>query len=112
MLAQTRMALSDMTIMRGMMVKSRGTQALNTYTAADDANDMIDIGQDFDDSRNDDLFYAPKYIFSNTDFQVALRFLVSPDGTAARFIINHDGEALSPEGWPMLMPSKRPPMRG
>lgn len=94
------------------MVKSRGTQALNTYTAADDANDMIDIGQDFDDSRNDDLFYAPKYIFSNTDFQVALRFLVSPDGTAARFIINHDGEALSPEGWPMLMPSKRPPMRG
>ncbi|PVB24106.1 RND family transporter [Mycobacteroides abscessus] len=98
MLAQTRMALSDMTIMRGMMVKSRGTQALNTYTAADDANDMIDIGQDFDDSRNDDLFYAPKYIFSNTDFQVALRFLVSPDGTAARFIINHDGEALSPEG--------------
>lgn len=59
---------------------------------------MIDLGQAFDSSKNDEFFYLPPEAFDNPSFQIDLKFFVAPDGKSARFIVYHDGEALSPEG--------------
>lgn len=59
---------------------------------------MVDLGQAFDSSKNDEFFYLPPEAFDNPSFQIDLKFFVAPDGKSARFIVYHDGEALSPEG--------------
>jgi RND superfamily putative drug exporter len=59
---------------------------------------MMDLGYAFDSSKNDEFFYLPPDAFSNPSFQIDLKFFVSPDGKAARYIVFHDGEALTPEG--------------
>ena len=59
---------------------------------------MMDLGYAFDTSKNDEFFYLPPDAFSNPSFQTDLRFFVSPDGRAARYMVYHDGEALTPEG--------------
>jgi putative drug exporter of the RND superfamily len=59
---------------------------------------MMDLGTAFDSSKNDEFFYLPPDAFANPYFQIDLKYFVSPDGKAARYIIYHDGEALSPEG--------------
>ena len=59
---------------------------------------MMDLGYAFDSSKNDEFFYLPPDAFSNPSFQIDLRFFVSPDGKAARYMVFHDGEALTPEG--------------
>lgn len=48
------------------------------------------MGQAFDASRSGDYFYLPPEAFQNPDFQRGLKLFLSPDGTAARFIITHD----------------------
>jgi RND superfamily putative drug exporter len=59
---------------------------------------MMDLGYAFDSSKNDEFFYLPPDAFKNPYFQTDLKFFMSPDGKAARYIIYHDGEALTPEG--------------
>lgn len=56
------------------------------------------MGQAFDDSKVDELFYVPPEIFDNPDFQLGLRLMVSPDGKAARFIITHSVDPATTEG--------------
>ncbi|AMU57862.1 RND family transporter [Mycobacteroides abscessus] len=59
---------------------------------------MRDLGRSFDAAKNDDFFYLPPEAFDNPDFQIDLKFFVSPDGKAARFIVTHQGEAMSEQG--------------
>ncbi|MGV0747645.1 MMPL/RND family transporter [Mycolicibacter minnesotensis] len=59
---------------------------------------MMDLGHAFDASKNDEFFYLPPEAFDNPYFQIDLKYFVSPDGHSARYMIYHDGEALSPEG--------------
>ncbi|WP_445160943.1 MMPL/RND family transporter [Mycobacterium sp. Dal123C01] len=59
---------------------------------------MMDLGYAFDSSKNDEFFYLPPDTFSNPSFQIDLKYFVSPDGKSARYLIYHDGEALTPEG--------------
>ncbi|OJZ75177.1 hypothetical protein BRW65_04970 [Mycobacterium paraffinicum] len=59
---------------------------------------MMDLGYAFDSAKNDEFFYLPPDAFTNPYFQIDLRFFVSPDGKSARYMVYHDGEALSPEG--------------
>ena len=59
---------------------------------------MMDLGHAFDSSKNDEFFYLPPEAFENPYFQIDLKYFVSPDGKSARYMIYHDGEALSPEG--------------
>lgn len=59
---------------------------------------MMDLGHAFDSSKNDEFFYLPPEAFDNPYFQIDLKYFVSPDGKSARYIIYHDGEALSEEG--------------
>ena len=59
---------------------------------------MMDLGYAFDSSKNDEFFYLPPDAFDNPYFQIDLKYFMSPDGKSARYMIYHDGEALSPEG--------------
>lgn len=56
------------------------------------------MGQAFDASRSGDYFYLPPEAFQNPDFQRGLKLFLSPDGTAARFIITHDKDPATPAG--------------
>ncbi|OHU99041.1 RND family transporter [Mycobacterium talmoniae] len=56
------------------------------------------MGQAFDDSKVDDSFYLPPEVFDNSDFQLGLSLMVSPDGKAARFIITHSVDPATSEG--------------
>lgn len=62
------------------------------------SNTAIVMGQSFDQSKNDDLFYLPPEAFQNPDFQTGLRMFLSPDGKSARFFVTHQGDPMSPEG--------------
>lgn len=56
------------------------------------------MGQAFDGAKNDDFFYLPPEAFENPEFQRGLTMFLSPDGSAARFIITHKGDPASTEG--------------
>lgn len=56
------------------------------------------MGQAFDGAKNDDLFYLPPEAFDNPDFQRGLKLFLSPDGSAARFLITHKGNPATAEG--------------
>ncbi|WP_375488084.1 RND family transporter [uncultured Mycobacterium sp.] len=56
------------------------------------------MGQAFDSSKSGDYFYLPPEGFDNPDFQRGLKLFLSPDGTAARFIITHDTDPATPKG--------------
>jgi RND superfamily putative drug exporter len=62
------------------------------------SNTAIVMGQSFDQSKNDDMFYLPPEAFDNPDFQTGLRMFLSPDGKSARFFITHQGDPMTPEG--------------
>ena len=59
---------------------------------------MINVGNDFDQSRSDDFFYIPQEAFDNEDVKTGMTLMMSPDGKAARFIVTHEGNAMGPEG--------------
>lgn len=56
------------------------------------------MGHAFGASRSGDYFYLPPEAFQNPDFQRGLTLFLSPDGTAARFIITHDKDPATPAG--------------
>ena len=60
-------------------------------------DDMINVGNDFDQSRSDDFFYIPREAFDNEDVKTGMTLTMSPDGKAARFVA-HEGNAMGPEG--------------
>jgi RND superfamily putative drug exporter len=65
------------------------------------------MGRAFDSAKNDDLFYLPPEVFDNPDFKRGLRLFLSPDGTAARMIISHEGDPATPEGISHIDPIKK-----
>jgi RND superfamily putative drug exporter len=67
---------------------------------------QIMMGQAFDDSKNDDLFYLPAEAFDNKDFQTGLRLFMSPDGKSARFFITHQQYPATPEGITRVEPER------
>jgi putative drug exporter of the RND superfamily len=58
----------------------------------------MDLGHSFDTSKNDEFFYIPPESFANPYFQIDEKYFVSPDGHAVRYLIYHDGEALTEAG--------------
>ena len=65
------------------------------------------LGQAFDKSKNDDLFYLPPEVFDNPDFKRGLKLFMSPDGKAARLIITHEGDPAEPEAISRVEPIKQ-----
>jgi RND superfamily putative drug exporter len=56
------------------------------------------LGQAFDAAKNDDSFYMPPEAFVNAEFKRGLKLFLSPDGKAARMIIQHEGDPATSEG--------------
>jgi putative drug exporter of the RND superfamily len=56
------------------------------------------MGEAFDKSKNDDSFYLPPEAFDSADFKRGMKNFISPDGKSVRFIIQHEGNPLTPEG--------------
>ncbi|WP_235663863.1 MMPL/RND family transporter [Mycolicibacter terrae] len=63
-----------------------------------------EMGRAFDASKADDYFYLPPEAFDNPDFQKGLELFVSPDGTAARFIVTYDADPATPKGISFVEP--------
>lgn len=84
-------------------VKDLAATATSTFSALITQMDALTrnataMGQAFDGAKNDDLFYLPPEAFDNPDFQRGLKLFLSPDGSAARFIITHKGNPATAEG--------------
>jgi len=73
------------------------TSGIDDQTAAALQNSTA-MGQAFDAAKNDDSFYLPPEVFSNSEFLRGVKLFMSPDGKAARMIITHDGDPATPEG--------------
>ncbi|MDH6243344.1 MMPL family transporter [Mycobacterium sp. OTB74] len=56
------------------------------------------MGEAFDKSKNDDSFYLPPEAFDNPDFKRGMKNFISPDGKSVRFIVQHEGNPLTPAG--------------
>ncbi|MGO9380860.1 MAG: RND family transporter [Mycobacterium sp.] len=84
--------------MQTMMLTMHSTMS-GTFSQMDETNQNANaMGQAFDAAQDDDSFYLPPEVFQNPDFQRAMSSFLSPDGTAARFIISHRGDPATPEG--------------
>jgi RND superfamily putative drug exporter len=59
---------------------------------------MIDMAQSFDNAKNDDFFYLSPEALDTENFKVGLDFFLTPDRKGTRFIVFHEGEAMSPAG--------------
>jgi RND superfamily putative drug exporter len=59
---------------------------------------MIDMAQAFDNAKNDDFFFLPPEALETENFKVGLDFFMTHDGKGARFLVFHEGEAMSPAG--------------
>ncbi|OBK85022.1 RND family transporter [Mycolicibacter sinensis] len=63
-----------------------------------------EMGRAFDAAKADDYFYLPPEAFDNPDFQKGLQLFLSPDGTAARFIVTYDADPATPKGISFVEP--------
>jgi RND superfamily putative drug exporter len=90
--------IATMQSMRTLMLTMHSTMS-GTFAQMDEtSHDATVMGQAFDAAKNDDSFYLPPEVFKNPDFQRAMNSFLSPDGTAARFIISHNGDPATPAG--------------
>ena len=90
--------IDSMKRMRDFMLSTHSTMAGIQAHMQESAEGATLMGQYFDEAKNDDSFYLPPEVFQNPDFKRGLKMFVSPDGTAVRFIITHQGDPASVEG--------------
>ncbi|WP_264916231.1 MMPL/RND family transporter, partial [Mycobacterium kiyosense] len=105
----TAAATHEMLVLIPPMITTMKTTKALTLTMQSTFKAMLDqmkalsdtaivMGQSFDASKNDDMFYLPPEAFDNPDFQTGLKMFLSPDGKSARFFITHQGDPMTPEG--------------
>lgn len=90
--------IDSMKTMRDFLLSTHSTMAGIQAHMQEGAEGSTLMGQYFDAAKNDDSFYLPPEVFKNPDFKRGLKMFVSPDGTAVRFIITHQGDPASVEG--------------
>ena len=90
--------ITMMKSMKHMMLSMQSTMAgmQDQQTAAGSKGNQM--GQAFDEAKNDDSFYLPPEVFDNPDFKRGMNMFFSPDGKAVRFIISHLGDPASEQG--------------
>ncbi len=98
LVAQFPQMIAFMQSMRTMALTMHSTMSGIFSQMDETSQDATAMGQAFDAAKNDDSFYLPPEVFKNPDFQRAMKFFLSPDGKAARFIISHNGDPATPEG--------------
>ncbi|ORA12735.1 RND family transporter [Mycobacterium arosiense] len=98
LLADFPATIDSMKTMRNFLLSTHSTMAGIQAHMQEGAEGSTLMGQYFDEAKNDDSFYLPPEVFKNPDFKRGLKMFVSPDGTAVRFIITHQGDPASVEG--------------
>jgi len=98
MLPELRSTIDSMSKMRDFMLATHSVQAGTQAQQQELAKGATEIGLYFDQAKNDDFFYLPPDVFQNPDFERGLKMFVSPDGTAVRFIVTHQGDPASVDG--------------
>ncbi|OHU99098.1 hypothetical protein BKN37_19710 [Mycobacterium talmoniae] len=97
-IAQLKATADDTAALQAKLVNSYGSADLQSLLTEQTFDDSINVGNDWDKSRSDDLFYIPHEGFDNEDVKTGMKLMMSPDGKAARFIVTHEGNAMGPEG--------------
>jgi RND superfamily putative drug exporter len=90
--------IETMKSMKQMMLTMYATQKGQQDQQAAASENSSAMGEAFDKSRNDDSFYMPPEAFDNADFKRGMKNFISPDGHSVRFMIQHEGDPLTPEG--------------
>ncbi|BBY60545.1 MMPL/RND family transporter [Mycolicibacterium sarraceniae] len=90
--------IETLTQMKTMMLTMYATQSGLLKQMAAMQSDQAAMGEAFNASRNDESFYLPPEAFDNDDLKRGMKFFISPDGHAVRFIISLDDDPLTPEG--------------
>lgn len=98
LIAQLERMMEDTRALQIVVTNSYGPAHLQSTQTDQTYGDLINVGNDFDQSRSDDFFYIPREAFDNEDVKTGMQLMMSPDGQAARFIITHEGNAMGPEG--------------
>jgi RND superfamily putative drug exporter len=98
MLPILQSTIDSMSRMRDFMIATHSVMAGTQAQQQELAKGATEIGLYFDQAKNDDFFYLPPDVFQNPDFERGLKMFVSPDGTAVRFIITHQGDPASVDG--------------
>jgi len=98
MITQLKIMTDQTEALQAVLVNSYGPSHLQSAQTDQTFDDMINVGNDFDQSRSDDFFYIPREAFDNEDVKTGMTIMMSPDGKAARFIVTHEGNAMGPEG--------------
>ncbi len=97
-ITQLKLTADDSEELANLLVSTYGQSALQSTQTDQTFDDLVNVGLDFDRSRDDDFFYIPHEAFANEDVKTGMQLLMSPDGEAARFIVTHEGDAMGPEG--------------
>ena len=93
-----RPTIESMARMRSMVLSFQATQSgIQDYVAAMNEGSSA-MAAAFNDSFNDDMFYAPPEIFDNDVIKRGMKNFISPDGRAARFVISHEDDPMSEAG--------------
>jgi transport protein len=95
---QLKILRDDTQALQAVVVNTYGPAHLQSTQTDQTFDDLINVGNDFDQSRSDDFFYMPREAFDNEDVKTGMTLMMSPDGKAARFIVTHEGNAMGPEG--------------
>jgi putative drug exporter of the RND superfamily len=98
LLALMPQTVETMKTMRTMMLTMHATQAGMQDQQAAMSENQSAMGDAYNDAMNDDTFYLPPEIFENEEFKRGMESFISPNGHAVRFIINHEGDALTADG--------------
>jgi putative drug exporter of the RND superfamily len=98
MITQLKIMTDQTEALQAVLVNSYGPSHLQSTQTDQTFDDMINVGNDFDQSRSDDFFSIPREAFDNEDVKTGMTLMMSPDGKAARFIVTHEGNAMGPEG--------------
>lgn len=93
-----RSTIDSMKNMRVMMLTTQATQAGMQDQMAVMNEGSSAMAKAFNDSLNDDTFYAPPEIFDNDVVKRGMKNFISPDGHATRFVISHEDNPMSAAG--------------
>jgi putative drug exporter of the RND superfamily len=106
MMAQLPPMIATMESMRTMMLTMHSTMSGIFDQMGEQSTNATAMGRAFDTAKDDDSFYLGADAFKNKDFQRVLKVFVSPDGKAARMLINQSGDPATPEGISRVEPIK------
>lgn len=98
LIAQFPPMIVTMQSTRTMMLTMHSTMSGMLGQMGEGGENSTAMAKAFDAAKNDDSFYLPPDAFTNKDFKKVLDVFMTEDGKAARLLISHRDDPLTPEG--------------